>query len=344
MFSPKEMCSDNHRDNNNEMLQSDDNCGRSFAPQASAVVCASKRKQQFDLRKCKSDSNVDRRHSKIDMGSTLSRSKSCDNIETDSIVYKSLTKNRKVDEKSLCSFDESEDDYKLLESSENDDDSDSGEDDSGCITKTVLNRNGHDTTQNSSSFMNNHNSDCIQQTPRAGNEIEIEIKNENDDLLCKKYSSTLPRVKHEKGIVDRDRFSRCSMPYKSSDNRAHCSKEVIMSDFEVVSDGKSEAAEVSKTLEAPIKGDKANDVTSSPLPSFRSTTLPKTRSRLSEPYSRHSLRHAIDLTMPMKHFGVSDASEGNAAIVPGNNGNELITMGLVGEGRKNVLMLFEEIC
>lgn len=319
MFSPAEKCSVNHRDNS-AISQSDVNCHtaiakRSFAPSAAAVACASKR----NLRKCKSDSNVGRRHSEIDrMGLTISRSKSCDNIETDSIVYESLTKNKKVDEKSLCSFGDSDEDYKLLESSENDE-SDSGEedDDSGCVTKTIE-LDGHDASPILAS--NNINNDCMQQTPRAGNEIE-------NDLLCEKYS-TLPRVKFKKGVLDRDRFSRCSAPYKSFDNRAHCSKEEIMSEFRVVSDGRSETAKVSDTLEAPIQSDKLDNVTSSPLPSFRSTTLPKTRSRQSEPHFRHSLRQAIDLTMPRKHLRISDASEHNVVISPGSETTRALGTGM----------------
>lgn len=340
MFSPGDKCNDNRPDNNNAISQNDVNCNtakRSFAPQAAVVACASKRKRQLNLRKCKSESDVGRRYS-IDfrMGSTISRSKSYDNIETDSIVYESLTKNRKVDEKSLCSLDDSDEDYKLLESSENDDDSDSGgEDDSGCVTKTISKRDGHDNAENSNSVsaFDNHNS-CMQQTPRAGNEVEI-------DSLCKKYS-TLPRVKIKKGIVDRDQFLRCSVPYKSFDERAHCSKEEVISDFEVVSDGKSETAEVSETLEAPIKSDKLSDVTSSQSTSFRSMTLPKTRSRLSEPYFRHSLRQAIDLTMPRKHVEISNALEHNAAIIPGNN--ETMTMvAMAGNGKHNLNVILGEL-
>lgn len=295
--------SDKHCDNNNAILHSDVNCSTAiakrsfFAPRA----CASKRKRQFNLRKCKSDSNVNRRHSAIDrMGSSISRSKSCDNIETDSIVYESMSEHKKADEKSLCSFDDSDEDYKLLESTEHDD-SDCGEDGSGCVTTNAEN----DTPISAS------NCNFIQQKlPRAGNEIE-------NDLLCKKYS-TLPRVKYKNGVTACDQLLRCSVPYKSFDNRAHCSKEEIMNDFQVVSNKQLETAEVSETLEATIESDKQNDFTATSTP-FRSTTLPKTRSRLSEPYSRHSLRQAIDSTMPRKQLKISDALENNAAIIPDDN-------------------------
>lgn len=326
MFSPAEKFSDNHCDNNNVILQSDVNCHTaSFAPQAAAfVACASKR----NLRKCKSDSNVERRHSEIDrMGSTISRSKSYDNIETDSIMYESLTKNKKV-EVDEC-FDDSDEDYKLLESTENDD-SDSGEEeDSGCAKKAIEQTSNHDDHEIGSPILasNNNNYDCIQQTlPRAGNEIE-------NDSLHEKYS-TLPRVKYKKGIVDRDQFSRCSMPYKSFDSRARCSKEEIIHEFGVVIDGKCETAEV---LEAPVKSDKLSDGDITSSTTFRSTTLPKTRSRMSEPYSRHSLRQAIDLTMPTKHFRISDASEHNTVIIPGRN--EATALG-AGMGKKKKFLFF----
>jgi hypothetical protein len=298
MFAAAEKCSDNQRDENSQSVV---NCHtkRSFAPEAGDG-------DGKKLRKCKSQPNVGRRHSEINrMGTTISRSKSFDNIESDSFVYKTLTKRKK----SLCSFDDSDEDYKLLESTENDD-SDSGGDDSGCVTKTMVNHDGHDTTENSSPILASNNSfnDCIQRAPRAGNE-----------LTGKKYS-TLPRVNVESRSVDRDQFARFSAPYKSFDNRAHCSKEEVLSDFRFVSGGKSETAEVLKFMEVPVRSDKQNSVTSSPSPTFRSTTLPKTRSRQSEPYSRRSLRQAIDLTMPRKRLGISDASEHNAAIIPGSEG------------------------
>lgn len=324
MFAPGENRNDNKLD---EKSQCYDNCNtkRSFAPE----TCDVERKQ---LRKCKSDSNVGRRHSEIDrMGTTISRSKSIDNIETDNILYETLTKKTKVDVKSLCSFDDSDEDYKLLESTENDD-SDSGGDDSGCVIKAMASCDGHDIAENSTpiSAANNIFDDCIQQTPRADNEMI-------GDLLCKKYS-TLPRVNYEKGSADGDQFARRSMPYKSFDNRAHCSKEEVMSAFLVVSDEKSETADILKFVEVPVRSDKQNEVTSSPSPTFRSTTLPKTRSRQCEPYSRQSLRHTIDLTMPRKHLGISDASAHNTAIIPGSEG--ITTAVASGMGKKTYIFIY----
>jgi hypothetical protein len=110
-----EIFSDNQLDNNNEMSEGNDNCRWQD-------VLSSKRKRPLSLRICKSESNV-RRRLKIDkMGSVesnVSRSRSLDNIKTDSIVYEALTLDKvpKRDESSLCDF-ESEDDYNLLQNSE----------------------------------------------------------------------------------------------------------------------------------------------------------------------------------------------------------------------------------
>lgn len=290
VHSLEERCSDNQRDNDSETSRAHVNYLTNLSISDKAATCAARRKrQQLELRKCKSDSNV-RRRSEIDkMGSRISRSRSFDNLETDSIVYASLMA-RKL---SLESCDASDDDYKLLESS----DERSDVDDNHYATNINFDCDGHDTAENRSSIIE-AGTNCIQQpppTPRvdltsAGNEIE-------NDLLCKKYS-TLPRVNFKNGNLDHEQFSRRSAPYKSCNSRAHVNVNV----------------KTANTSEAPNNSDKSNDFTS-----FRSTTLPKTRSRLSEPFSRHSLRRAIDLTIPRKHFRISDASEHSAAIIPASN-------------------------
>lgn len=322
MFPFEKNCSDNERDNNNGTSQGNVNYPTAITKlsihvgelESAACVRVSKRRQ-FSLRQSKSESNV-RRCSKIDkMGSRISRSRSFDNVESDSIVYESLVKDKSVnkDEKSLCSFDDFDDDYKLLESSEDEGDSNSeaGGDDANCImsaagniSKTVF--DGHDTTENRLLESNINNINCIEQPRRVitstGNEIQ-------SDLLCKKYS-TLPRVKIKKGNVDHDHIVRCSVPNKSFDNRAHCSKET-MSESQVQSDGNSATIKIAGIPEVPDNSDRRND-----LETFKSTTLPKTRSRLSEPFFRHSLRQAIESTMPRKHFRISNASEHSAIIIP----------------------------
>lgn len=332
MFPLERNCSDNERDNDNGTSRAHVNyfdaitklSGDDGELERSARV-RSKRKQQFKLRQCKSDSNV-RRCSEIDkMGSKVSRSRSFDNVETDSIMYESLlnAKSVKKDEKSLCSLEDSEDDYKLLETSEDEKDSSSEADvdvdanikSVNCITNKAgitSDLDGHDTAENRISESKIENINCIHQAPRvissAGNEIE-------SDLLCKKYS-TLPRVKIKKGNVDHDQLGvRSSVPNKSfTDNRAHCSKEITSENEKQVqvNDGVT-ASNSTDTSEVP--GDGMSDKTDD-LETFRSTTLPKTRSRLKESLFRHSLRQAIDSTTPRKHFRISDASEHSAIIIP----------------------------
>lgn len=313
MFSLEENCGDNQFDNNNEVSQNDVNYPTAVtkpsidvdAPETAARV--SKRKQQFSLRKCQSDTSIGR-CSEIDkMGSDISRSRSFDNIETDSIVYESLVRNKAV--KKDESIVDSDEDYKLLESSSDDGMNSSDE---NCQANTIehtptldLGCNGHETNENRIMESNiNYN----QQQPRAGNEIE-------NDLLCKKYS-TLPRVKIKNGNVnvDHDPFVRCSVPNKSFDSRAHCSKENL-NEIKVFNDNfKTEITTDTDTSEVLNKIDnKVSDVEA-----FRSTTLPKTRSRLSEPFSRHSLRRPIDSTVPRKYFRISNALEHSAVIIPDN--------------------------
>ena len=311
MFPLDENCSDNEHDNNNGASQGDVNYLTAITKlsvvvselESVACICASKRKQKFGLRRIKSDSDV-QRVSKIDkMGSRISRSRSFDNVETDSIVYESLVKNNKIvkkDERSLCSFDDDiDDDYKLLETSEDEKEVD----DVNCIIENNS-KPDHETIENRISESNSNNINCIQQ-PR-----HVITGNENQsDLLCKKYS-TLPRVKIKKGNVDHDHFVRCSVPNKSFDSRAHCSKEV-MSETQVQNDIKCVTGNVANTSKISNESDIASN-----LETFRSTTLPKTRSRLSEPFFRHSFRQAIDSTMPRKHFRISNASEHSAIIIP----------------------------
>lgn len=260
--------SDNRYANSNEISPSDDNC---FAEKLSIAACAA---EQFYLRRCRSDCSVP----KIDeMGARIGRSKSFESLNTDSIVYKKVVKK---DEKSLNSFEDSEDDYKLLDSSGDESDGGSDTDDNHCATDII------------EPICDGHDSPEIATNNCNGNEIE-------NDLLCEKYS-TLPRVKTKNGNVDHEAFARHSAPYKSADCRPHCSKENMSK--EIVD---------TKASDVLTNDDKAADFSS-----FRSTTLPKTRSRLSEPYSRHSLRRAIDLTISRKHF--SNASDHRALIIPGN--------------------------
>lgn len=287
-------CIGDYQRDNNEISQRDVNClTASFA----------NKQRQLNLHKCKSDSDV-RRRSRIDkMGARISRSKSLDNISTESVVYKSLLLNKpKRDERSLCSFDDSEEDYKILESSEGEVDSGSEyeEDKNNCVTieqcSTVDGR-----TENRIRVV----VDQQHQQTTAGNEI---IQN---DLSCEKYS-TLPRVNLPKGNVEHETFARRSMTFKSHENRGQKMNEVRVKATDNTSD------------------DKTTDFTSA-----RSTTLPKTRSRLSEPFSRHSLRRAIDLTMPRKYSAsdISDAPTHSEVIISADNESTS------GTG-KNVLLYF----
>lgn len=288
----------NQSDNNNEISSGAVNYPTGIAriSNARALESAPRRNQQQNLRKCKSD--CFRRRSKIDrMGSDISRSRSLDNIETEGVAYASLKKGKKDD------FDDSDDDYKLLESTDNDSTS---ETDDNCATTSAIEQistaddDALESTRNSASKVSASHVNCTQHviTP-AGNEVEPK-----SDFLCEKYS-TLPRVKFKKGNVDHEMFARCSMPHKSFDYRA-CSKASVNG---VDADNESAATTVWEVLE---KRDKENDFSS-----LRCTTLPKTRSRLSEPYSRRSLRRAIDSTMPRKHF--SYGSEHSAVIIPASS-------------------------
>lgn len=292
----------NHYANNNETSRGVVNCFDANA-KLSVDDRVTRESRQFNLHRCKSDSNGRRRSRNIEMGTSVSRSRSSGNLETDSIVFESLMERKSVkrDEKSLCSFGDSDDDeYKPLESSDDDNISKSETDDNNCITNEIQQcSDGHDARRGSQISESNN---CIQQ-PRACAAItSANVGNEiGNALLCKKYS-TLP---HVKGNVDHDAFARRSASYKSLQNCGHCSMENM----------KVDNSELEASSEAFNSGDKATNN----FASFRSTTLPKTRSRVSEPYSRHSLRHAIDLTMPRKHFGTGRASEHSAVIIPGNN-------------------------
>lgn len=171
--------SDNQLDNNNEKSESSANCRWQD-------VRASKRKRRrLSLRKCKSESNVRRRHEIDEMGSNVSRSRSLDNIETDSIVYEALTDNKaaKRDENSLCDF-ESEDDYKLLQSSE---DELADEEPCEAISPAHSALDVHDSAETASSDLNV----------------------EGEAASCQDHST-------------REIFTRLSAPYKSltSDNAA----------------------------------------------------------------------------------------------------------------------------
>lgn len=270
-------CSANQSDNSNENSQGNVNSSKlSLALENDG--CSSKRKQQFSLRKCKSESSV------REMGSRLIRSKSLENVEVESVGYESLKRKRT----SSIVSEVSDDDYKLLESSEVESDTDDNASEHG-VSKADC--DVHDSAENSSSIVNIN---CTQHC--AGNEIK-------NELLCKKYS-TLPRVKLKNEKLDHENFARRSAPYKSFDNRAHCSKENI----------RDKEHTIVGARETINESDKAN----TDFEAFRSTTLPKTRPRC-ESYFRHSLRRAIDSTTPRKHSRISDASEHIAAIIPATN-------------------------
>jgi hypothetical protein len=180
----EEDVSDNQLDNNNEKSASSANGWW-------RGVRASKRKRPLSLRKCESESNVRRRLEIDEMGSNVSRSKSLDNMETDSIVYEALTHNKaaKRDENSLCGF-ESEDDYKLLASSEDE------VEPCGAISPAHSTPDSHDHAEIADSDLS---ADGEQPTPAA----------------TRQEHSTLPRV-------DDEVFVRLSAAYKSlvSDNVA----------------------------------------------------------------------------------------------------------------------------
>lgn len=225
--------SDNHVDNNNEKSESSVNCS---AKLSSAM---GNRKRPLSLRKCKSDLNVRRRLKIDEMGSNISRSRSLDNMESDSFVYESLTGNKgaKRDDNSLCGFEDSDDDYKLLRTSEDE------EEEESCATTveqilpaaTAVDVDGHDIAE-STNFV---------------------------QASCDHHRSTLPRVKHE----PHDGFARFSAPYMSLADRAPHEPSDKLSEF---------------------------------------NTLPKTRSRQSEP-------HSID---SRKQSSISNAPEHTAAIIP----------------------------
>lgn len=269
-------CSVNQSDNSNEKSQRDDNRSKLSLALENASR-SSKRKQQSSLRKYKSESNV------CEMGSRLSRSKSLESVEIDRVAYESLKRKRAA---SLVSA-ESEDDYKLLESSEVDSEADDNNYASSTIENDSKAKGDHDSAENSGSNMIVN---CINRD--GGNEIK-------NELLCKK-SSTLPRVKLKNGNVDHEKFVRHSAPYKSLDNRTHRLNKNIRDEELAIVGG-----------ETITESDKA----SSDFEAFRSTTLPKTRPRC-KPFFRHSLRRAIDSTMHSRHSRISDASEHSAPIIP----------------------------
>ena len=291
MFShgEKKFIGDNNSDNNNEVSRCNDNYAKLSFASSPVVAFASDSKQQFKLRRCRSQSKVKSLQTEINkMGNTINRSKSLDNVINDSRVYESLMPKEREKEV-VNDSDSSDDDYKLLESSD--------DEVVDCVTNTceeTTNDNGHDNTENRSSENLDSNNDCIQQLSPSCADASL------NDLFCQKYS-TLPRVKFKKGNVNRDPFARCSVPYKSFSVNCPSSDEI-----KVVNDSPT-----SLTSEAPSRRDKSKIENS-----FRSTTLPKPRSRLSEPFSRRSLRPAIDFAMPAKHFRISDAPQHSAVIIP----------------------------
>lgn len=265
-------CSVNQSDNSDQNSLYDVNSSKlSLALENAGCL---KRKQQFSLRKYKSESSV------REMGSRLSRSKSFENADVGSAAYESLKRKRI----SSIVSEESEDDYKLLESSEVEPDTDD------TIEGDVSNAEGYVHAENSSS--SNVNVNCSQH--HAGNESK-------NELFSEKFS-TLPRVRLKNENVDQENFARRSVPYKSLDNRAYCSKENIR--------------DKQRAVEAIDESDKV----CIDFKAFRSTTLPKTRPHC-ESFFRHSLRQTIDSTMLRKHSRISDASEHSAAIIPATNGS-----------------------
>src|SRR5690349_3085058 len=154
MFSHE--CSVNQSDNSNEKSQCNVNSSK-LSLALENTVRSSKRKRQSSLRKCKSESNV------REMGSRLSRSKSLENVDVEFVVaYESLKRKRNT---SLAS-EESADDYKLLESSELDSETDCESTVIEQASKT--DNNVHDSAENSSNDVIVDN--CVQH--RAGNEIK----------------------------------------------------------------------------------------------------------------------------------------------------------------------------
>lgn len=280
-------CNRDNQLDNNEISRSDVNCLGRLSKAASA---------QLTLRKCQSDSNV-RRRSRVDkMGARISRSRSADSVPAEIAAYESLLKDKKKDERSLCSFGDSDEEYKILESSELDSGSEA-DDENDCATfeqcPSALSY-GHDSAENSRASNDYiHRSSSTRAASSAGNETR-------NDLLCEK-SSTLPRVNHPKCNVEHEVFAAC----KPFDYRG----QVLQNEVKVMAsdNGQDDTSEV------------LDDKPTADFTQHRSTTLPKTRSRLSEPYSRLSLRRAIDSTMLRKHSSISDAPTHSAVIIPAGN-------------------------
>lgn len=287
MFPLEEDCTDNHNDVNNQISQNSDNCLTAINNFSALQAAETERNQQLMIRKCKSESSFKESSKKVQkMGTTLSRSKSCENFETDRIVIEPLMPDKLVakDDHSLCGFDDSEEEYELLENSDDIEDEQEitegdKDNDDGLIEE--------ETHSDGQAIIQNANTSSVISEWSPQNAVLGDLS---------KASTTSMFVKIDE--VDKEendlRFLRYSMPNKSINN------------------DQAFLPKTAQSLDSPLD----ETIYSAAV---KSTTLPKTRSRLCESRLRHSLRKAIDFTQSRKYSSFSNGSRNATEIIPDTN-------------------------
>ncbi|XP_070506389.1 sodium-dependent transporter bedraggled [Chironomus tepperi] len=346
-----------HKSDNHETSQMSINYPHSS--QLHAYATARKYEKQF--RRCKSYTDIEKR-TKINniMGSRVSRSHSSDNMMVNSVsfVYEPLNRKNLLVNQDIVSDNDDSDDYKLLDSS-SDDESDVNDNNEFSNVKLNISNNddchecpikdsndinddsiddddnngSYETTTNTMSincdgqqqYDNMDENSCTIITKSTnGHTIQFNVNetspsSSNDNCSFIKKFSTLPRIKsHESNNVHNENCVRRSykVPRKRTDvlnereieevkkpvklenvnNNCECSSSTMLNIHE-------NNAHHDNVINDIQKSDKISDSL------FHCTTLPKARSRMSEPlHFRHSFRHSFDPERPRKCLSEFNAS------------------------------------
>lgn len=303
-----------HSDNHCEISQNNANYSRCNSYCLNANPIQSRRM----LVRCKSDFNIER-WTKINnrMGVTVSRrSKSSDNISTstDSFVYEPLNRTVAYIDAEVSD----NDDYKLLDNSTDDNLSSEDNDNDNSLNIIALsnasaNCDGHNDN-------NEQKSSCTSIITKSTNEKTAQMNVNVDKCLnvnercaenvIRKFS-TLPRLKSRENIARQE--DRVRKSCKITTGRVYNTNEDEFQDCRVTIDkSRDSTIDTSDDNNEKVilrtensKSDRMNELT------FHSTTLPKARSRLSEPQFRHSLRYTIDSDNSRKYLSECNASGSN---------------------------------
>ncbi|CRK91179.1 CLUMA_CG004864, isoform A [Clunio marinus] len=257
-------------------------------------ISTSNEKRHFDLFRSKSESQLSllslNLEKSIKMGQEIRKSKSCEEMNKDSPVYCSLVKriDERVDEES---FNYSDEDYKLLENSENS--SDYG-DDLTIIKANNINHYDQDNEVTESRIDETNMQSDEQSSIR--NTFDVQCKPfesffKENNVAADRTCSTFPRKRFRNECFVKNEARRCSLSCKAVENQSRAlksyNKSVNSSELNAPNTSEQNHKEI---VESPLNRDDFS--------SFRRSTLPKTRSRFDEKnsHSRHSLRRTINFT------------------------------------------------